>query len=146
MRNDAGILIAEDDDGHYSLIERNLFRSGINNEITRFRDGQGAVEFLTNLKDADNPKAKQPWLAILDIRMPKVDGLEVLRLIKNDSRLKVIPVIMLTTASNDQLIEQCHEIGCNVFVVKPIEYDDFVASMTQIGRFLSIVEIPSLCA
>lgn len=146
MRNDAGILIAEDDDGHYSLIERNLFRSGINNEITRFRDGQGAIDFLTHLKDVNNPKSKRPWLLILDIRMPKVDGIEVLKLIKQDPQLKVIPVIIMTTASNEQVIEQCHEIGCNVFIVKPVEYEQFVDSMTQVGRFLSIVEIPLLCA
>lgn len=146
MRNDVGILIAEDDDGHFSLIERNLFRSGINNEVTRFTDGQAVLDFLTHLKDLDSPKSKQSWLLILDIRMPKVGGLEVLEKIKNDSFLKIIPVIVMTTAGSEQVIEECHEAGCNVFVVKPVEYDKFVESMNQIGRFLSIVEIPALSA
>ncbi len=146
MRNDVGILIAEDDDGHFSLIERNLFRSGISNEVTRFTDGQNALNFLSQLKDSTNPKSKRPWLLILDIRMPKVDGFEVLETMKADPMLKIIPVIVMTTAGNEQVVEKCHEAGCNVFIVKPVEYDQFMESMTQIGRFLSIVEIPALSA
>lgn len=144
MRNDVGILIAEDDDGHFSLIQRNLSRVGITNEVTRFSDGQGILDFLTHLKDSNNPKSKQPWLLILDIRMPKVDGYEVLKIMKSDPLLKVIPVIVVTTAGNEKVIEECHEAGCNVFVVKPVEYSEFVEAITQIGRFLSIVEVPIL--
>lgn len=146
MRENASIMIAEDDDGHYSLIERNLFRSGVNNSITRFRDGQGAVDFLERLKDSGNPQSRLPWLMILDVRMPKVDGLEVLRLIKRDPVLKVIPVIIMTTAASREVIAKCHEAGCNVFIVKPVEYGQFVDSMAQIAHFLSIVELPLLSA
>ena len=144
MRSDVGILIAEDDDGHFSLIERNLFRSGISNEVTRFTDGQDTLDFLSQLKDSTNPNSKRPWLLLLDIRMPKVDGFEVLETMKADPTLKIIPVIVMTTAGNEQVVDKCHEAGCNVFIVKPVEYEKFMESMTQIGRFLSIVEIPAL--
>ena len=144
MHRDVGILIAEDDDGHFSLIQRNLSRAGIDNDVTRFSDGQAVLDFLNHLKDPDNPRLHHPWVLILDVRMPKVDGLEVLRTIKQDSLLKRIPVIVLTTAGDERVIEQCHEAGCNVFVVKPVDYTQFVETITQLGRFLSIVEVPDL--
>lgn len=144
MRDDAIILVAEDDDGHFSLIERNLLRSGINNQIIRLVDGQETLDFLTQLKDSNCPYSRKPCLLILDIRMPKVDGFAILKFIKNDPRLKKIPVVVLTTAGNQQAIDKCQKCGCNMFIVKPVEYEEFAGSINRIGHFLSIVEVPSV--
>ena len=144
MQMDAIILVAEDDEGHFSLIERNLFRSGINNHVMRFSDGQQTLDFLKQLKNPEFPNSRNPCLLILDIRMPKVDGFEVLAFMKNDSLLKKIPVIVLSTASDQQVINKCQECGCDMFVVKPVEYEDFVETMERIGHFLSVIETPSV--
>ena len=144
MRDDAIILIAEDDDGHFSLMEKNLLRSGIANEMIRFVDGQKTLDFLNQLKDPSFPHSKHPCLLILDIRMPKVNGLEVLKFIKADAQLKKIPVIVLTTAAGGPIIDECQKFGCNMFAVKPVEYEKFVEAINRIGRFLSIVEVPAV--
>lgn len=144
MRDEAIILVAEDDDGHFSLMEKNLLRSGISNKIIRFTDGQQTLDFLKQLKNPDFVHAKHPCLLILDIRMPKVDGLQILEFIKTDPLLKKIPVIILTTAGNQQIIDRCRDFNCSMFVVKPVEYEKFVESMDRIGHFLSIVEVPAV--
>lgn len=144
VRDDAVILVAEDDDGHFSLMAKNLFRSGITNRVIRFTDGQQTVDFLQQLKDPAFEYAKYPCLLILDIRMPKVDGFQILELLKTDPQLKKIPVVVLTTAGNPQIMERCRSYNCSMFVVKPVEYEQFVESMDRIGHFLSIVEVPAV--
>jgi CheY-like chemotaxis protein len=144
MRDDVVILIAEDDDGHYALIERNLIRSGIANQVIRLKDGQEALDHIKQLKDENSSVAKQPCLLILDIRMPKVDGFEVLTYMKQDRLLRKIPVIVLTTAGDRHAVDKCQDLGCNMYVVKPVEYDKFVEAMNRIGHFLSIIEVPAI--
>ena len=144
MRTDAIILIAEDDDGHFSLIEKNLFQTGITNQVIRFADGQQTLDFINQLKDPAFQYSTCPCILILDIRMPKVDGIQILNFIKTDPALKKIPVIVLTTAGNEEVVEECRRLGCNMFVKKPVEYEQFVESMNRIGHFLSIVEVPAV--
>lgn len=144
MRSDAIILVAEDDDGHFSLMEKNLLRSGLSNKIIRFTDGQQTLDFLKQLKNPTFIHAKHPCLLILDIRMPKIDGLQILEFIKTDTQLKKIPVIILTTAGNSSVIDTCRQFNCNMFVVKPVEYEAFVEAINRIGHFLSIVEVPAV--
>lgn len=146
MNKDAVVLVAEDDDGHFALIERNLIRCGVSNRVVRFRDGQEVVDYLAQAKHPDSDNNRRPMLLILDIRMPKVDGVEVLTRIKSDTVLRKIPVIMLTTTGDRQAIEKCQQLGCSMYVVKPVEYDKFIESIQKISRFLSILEIPVLCA
>ena len=145
MNKDALILVAEDDDGHFALIERNLIRSGISNQIVRFRDGQEILDFLEEAKTPDSENCSRAMLLLLDIRMPKVDGLEVLTRLKADETLRRIPIIILTTTGDHQAIDQCQRLGCNMYVVKPVEYDKFIESIQKICRFLSILEVPALC-
>lgn len=143
MDRNARILIAEDDDGHFTLIRRNLIRAGIVNETTRFCDGQAAMDFLNGVR-RQGLLAKQYFLLLLDLRMPKLNGLEVLRAMKSDTLLRRIPVIVLSTASTDEDINECHEYGCCMYLVKPVEYSRFVEMIQTVGAFLSILEIPSL--
>lgn len=144
MKDDAIILIAEDDDGHFSLMERNLLRSGISNQIIRFVDGWQTSDFLNQLKDPSFVHSKYPCLLILDLRLPGRDGMQLLKTIKADPQLKIIPVVMLTTADNEEIIDQCLASGCNMFITKPTEYEQFIQSMDRIGHFLSIIEFPAV--
>jgi CheY-like chemotaxis protein len=144
MNKDALILVAEDDDGHFALIERNLLRSGISNPIVRFRDGQEILDFLEEAKLPESDNFRRPLLLILDIRMPKVDGLDVLSRLKADDTLRKIPTIILTTTGDQQAVEQCQLLGCSMYVVKPVEYEKFIESIQKICRFLSILEVPAL--
>ncbi len=108
------ILIVDDDEGHAILIRENLEAAGLTNHIEHFRDGQAVLDFF--FKD---PRPKQEtYLLLLDIRMPKVDGIEALRRLKADPKLRKLPIIMLTTTDDTREVERCHELGCSVYIQK----------------------------
>src|SRR5687768_3803033 len=137
------IILAEDDDGHATLVERNLRRAGLTNRFTRYRDGQETLDHLlaTDGRSADiNPGQ---CVLLLDINMPRVDGVEVLRRLKSDPRTVMLPVIMLTTTDDPREIEKCYQIGCNVYVTKPVEYEAFVEAVKRLGFFLQVVRLPA---
>ena len=144
MRSDVVILTAEDDDGHFLLIKKNLRREGISNEIIRFSNGLELWDFLNRQGEGPVRKENKSYLLLLDIRMPKIDGIEVLRRIKVDPLLKKIPVIMITTTGNPEDVDLCHNLGCSMYVVKPVEYESFVEAIRKVGMFLSIVEMPQI--
>ena len=144
MKKEVVILIAEDDEGHASLIRKNLNRAGITNEIQHFKDGQEILDFLMKSNNGHHRKSGTAYLLLLDIRMPKVDGVEVLRQVKQDEELRKIPVIMITTTDDPREVEKCHKLGCSNYITKPIDYDKFVESIKQLGLFLMVVEIPAL--
>ena len=138
------IVVVEDDDGHATLIERNLRRAGLTNPVTRLRDGQEALDyfFAGNGAPAALPDATDSVL-LLDINMPRVDGIDVLRRLKADARTARIPTIMLTTTDDPREIERCYQLGCNVYITKPVEYDAFMEAIRRLGFFLQIVRIAS---
>jgi CheY-like chemotaxis protein len=136
------ILLAEDDEGHTALIKKNLKRAGIENEIIHFMDGQETLDFLFDKKKGR--KLGMAYLLLLDIRMPKVDGVEVLRQVKADNELKKMPVIIITTTDDPREVSRCHELGCSSYVTKPIDYNKFVEAIRQLGLFLLVVEVPIL--
>ena len=138
MNRDAVILVAEDEDGHFALIQRNLYRAGLDNQIVRFSDGQQVLDFFQN----DVSRQHSRYILLLDLRMPKVSGFEVLAHLKSDIHLKAIPVIVLTTANTPQDIQRCHELGCALYIVKPVEYESLVDAIQRIGSFLKVIEIP----
>lgn len=145
-KRDVTILIAEDDDGHAELIKDNLRESGVNNQIIRFRNGQEALDFFFAAPAADQP-GRQPgeaYLMLLDIRMPKVDGVEVLRRIKRDPELKNMPVIMLTTTDDPREIRACYELGCNCYITKPVDYQQFSEMLSRLGLFIMVVQVTPL--
>jgi len=143
------ILIAEDDDGHAELIVENLRDAGINNQIIRFRNGQEALDFFFNEPQPGTAAVRthgQAYMLLLDIRMPKVDGVEVLRQIKADPELKKMPVLMLTTTDDPREIEKCYSLGCSCYITKPLDYKQFSDTLTRLGLFLLVVQIPQLDA
>ena len=144
MKKEVIIVIAEDDDGHATLIEKNLKRAGILNEIIRFKDGQETLDYLFQKGKGARRENNKALMLLLDIRMPKVDGVEVLREVKADKELRKIPVIMITTTDDPREVENCHALGCSNYVTKPIDYDKFVEAIRQLGLFLLVVEVPNI--
>ncbi len=132
------ILLVEDDAGHARLIEKNLRRAGVSNGIIHLDNGQKAVDFLFAEEIANH----LPLLILLDLNMPVLDGYQVLSRIKADERTKCVPVVMLTTTDNPQEIARCYELGCNIYVTKPVEYEQFSEAIRNLGLFLSIVKVP----
>lgn len=126
------IVIAEDDAGHANLIKRNIRRAGFQNEIKHFADGEQTLDYF--FSDTSDIHC-QDHLLLLDIRMPKIDGINVLSKLRQDLQQIKIPVIIITTTDDPHEIEKCYKLGCNSYMVKPIEYDDFVEAFNQTGLF-----------
>jgi len=144
MKKEVVILVAEDDEAHALLIQSNLERAGISNEQIVFQNGRETLDFLFGRGTGRKREPDKPYLMLLDIRMPKVDGVEVLRQVKADPKLKRMPVIMVTTTDDPREIERCHELGCSSYVTKPVDYDQFVEAIRRLGLFLLVVEIPKV--
>lgn len=138
------ILVAEDDSGHARLIEKNLSRAGLHNPVLRFDNGQAILDFLFRNGNGPHRGLEAPYLLLLDIRMPRVDGVEVLRRVKQDPELRKVPVIMLTTTDDPREVERCHAIGCNSYLVKPVDYDKFAEAIRSLGLYLSLVQVPAI--
>jgi len=135
------ILIAEDDDGHAELIKEGLVDSGICNQIIRFLNGEDVWQFISCTGDKEVRDKNKSYLLLLDINMPKMNGEEVLLRIKSDKELKEIPVIMLTTTDDPREVETCYQLGCNLYITKPIDFMKFAETLKLLGLFLQVVKI-----
>ncbi|MCP4406010.1 MAG: response regulator [bacterium] len=135
------VLIAEDDDGHAVLIEEGLKESGVCNPIIRFSNGEEAWHFLSGTGDKDVRDPNKAYLLLLDIRMPRMDGIEVLKRMKGNEELKEVPVMMLTTTDDPREVEQCYQLGCNVYITKPVDFGGFTETLKRLGLFIQIVKI-----
>jgi CheY-like chemotaxis protein len=144
LNQEVVVLIAEDDEGHAVLIQKNLKRAGLTNPITHFKDGQEVLDFLFRKGPGPHRVSGTSYLLLLDIRMPKVDGVEVLRQIKQDKALCKIPVTMITTTDDPREVNKCHELGCSNYITKPIDYDNFIETTRKLGLFLTVVKVPSI--
>ena len=137
------ILLVEDDEGHRFLIRESLKAGGIVNEVRELADGQAALDYLFRHGPyREAAQAPRPGLILLDMKMPKVDGLTVLERVKNDPELKSIPVLMLTSTDDQRDVNRCYTLGANSYVVKPIQYEEFQARIKALGLFLDIVRFP----
>lgn len=143
------IVLIEDDDGHATLVERNLRRAGISNGFIRFRDGQQALDYFFGDAPVDPATSPYPpredltnFVVLLDLKMPRVDGFEVLRRLKEAPQTAAVPVIVLTTTDDPREIARCYELGCNVYITKPVEYDAFIEAVRRLGFFLQVVKLP----
>lgn len=136
------ILLAEDDEAHAVLVKRNLVRAGIANEVVHVADGQEALDFVHCQGNYESRKPNGPLLLILDINMPRMDGVEVLEKVKADESTAKIPIIMLTTTDDPREVHRCYEFGCSAYITKPVEYDAFVEAVKRLGLFLQVVQIP----
>ena len=142
MSSTPTILIVEDDEGHAILIRENLAMAGLKNPTEHFRDGQAVLDFFFDRQGRVIRGHDGAYLVLLDIRMPKVDGIEVLRRLKGDPQLRKLPVIMLTTTDDSREVELCHELGCNVYIQKPVDYDKFSEAIRRLGLFVMLLLVP----
>ncbi len=138
-----GIVMIEDDEGHARLIEKNIRRAGILNDIRHFTDGTTALDFLFNA--ADGPAKSGPAMILLDLNLPDMSGTDILARIKAEgSPLKRTPVVVLTTTDDKVEIERCYDLGCNVYITKPVNYESFAQAIRQLGLFLSVIQVPEV--
>jgi CheY-like chemotaxis protein len=145
LRQPITILLVEDDDGHARLIERNLRKVNLANPIERVRDGWEAIEYLHNQGAfTDRDRFARPRLVLLDINMPRMDGIEVLERIKADEHLHCLPVIMLTSTDNQLEIDRCYSAGASGYVAKPVNIVSLGEKLQRLGMFLEIVELPQV--
>jgi CheY-like chemotaxis protein len=136
------ILLAEDDEGHAFLVQQNLQEGGLSNRIVHVLNGHDALDYIHCRGSFSRRHPNGPLLLLLDINMPLLDGVEVLRTLKADPATAQIPIIMLTTTDDPREVKRCYELGCSSYVTKPVEYERFVEAIRRLGLFLSIVQVP----
>ena len=133
----------EDDVGHARLIERNIRRSGVNNEIVPFTNGTAAMNYLFGKNGDGQVQRGQALLILLDLNLPDMTGIDILRQIKQSKLLKAAPVVVLTTTDDSHEIKRCYELGCNVYITKPVNYESFAHAIRQLGLFVSVIQVPA---
>ena len=134
------IVMIEDDEGHARLIEKNIRRAGISNDIRHFTDGTTALDYLFNAPDG--PSQNGPCMVLLDLNLPDMSGTQILEKIKQDHRLHRTPVVVLTTTDDKIEIQRCYDLGCNVYITKPVNYESFADAIRQLGLFLAVIQVP----
>jgi CheY-like chemotaxis protein len=138
------ILLIEDDEGHARLIEKNVRRAGVSNVIVPFADGTAALAYLFGTDAGGTRRQRDPMLVLLDLNLPDMSGLDILARIKQDEQLRSTPVVVLTTTDDRAEIQRCYDLGCNVYITKPVNYDSFATAIRQLGLFLTVMQVPGL--
>jgi CheY-like chemotaxis protein len=146
MSNPVTIIMIEDDEGHARLIERNIRRSGVNNEILPFTNGTDAVAYLFGPDGSGTDQKSKALLILLDLNLPDMTGIDILKRVKENKHLKSTPVVVLTTTDDSQEIKRCYELGCNVYITKPVNYESFANAIRQLGLFFSVIQVPPAVA
>jgi CheY-like chemotaxis protein len=136
------IIMIEDDEGHARLIEKNIRRAGVGNEIIPFTNGTDALEFLMGPDGSgENNKGRQ-LLVLLDLNLPDMTGVDILEKVKGNEHTRRSPVVVLTTTDDQREIQRCYDLGANVYITKPVDYDGFANAIRQLGLFFSVMQVP----
>jgi CheY-like chemotaxis protein len=136
------ILIVEDDPNDVELTLTALAEYNLANEVVVTRDGQQALDYLYCRGEFGDRVDDNPAVMLLDLKLPKVDGLEVLQQIKSDERLKMIPVVVLTSSHEEKDMMRSYKLGVNAYVVKPVDFHEFVNAVKELGAFWAVVNEP----
>lgn len=136
------VLMAEDDDGHATLVRRNLQRAGLNIRPVHLRDGQELLDYVYRRAPWTNRSSHDALVMLLDLNMPRIDGVEVLRRLKTDKDLARIPIFVLTTTDNPFEIERCYALGAAVCLVKPVDYGAFSTMVQRLADLLTHARMP----
>ncbi|WP_246206325.1 response regulator [Propylenella binzhouense] len=136
------IVMVEDDEGHARLIERNIRRAGVNNEIKTFQDGTSALEFLLGSDGSGEVSRNRALLVLLDLNLPDMTGIDILAKVKANEHTRLAPVVVLTTTDDQREIQRCYELGANVYITKPVNYEGFANAIRQLGLFFSVMQVP----
>ena len=142
MTNPVTIIMIEDDEGHARLIERNIRRAGVNNEITSFRNGTDGLNYLLGADGSGEESSSRSMLILLDLNLPDMTGVDILAKVKSNPHTKRSPVIILTTTDDEREIKRCYDLGANVYITKPVNYEGFANAIQQLGLFLSVMQVP----
>ena len=137
------IVMVEDDEGHARLIEKNIRRAGVNNPIAPFANGTEALRYLFGADGSGLVNAGKPLLILLDLNLPDMTGVDILKKVKTNEHLKRVPVVVLTTTDDAVEIQRCYDLGCNVYITKPVNYENFANAIRQLGLFFSVIQVPS---
>ena len=129
------ILFVEDNDDHAELVMRSMEEHRVANHIFRVSDGEEALDFLFERGEYADEEVARPHVVLLDLRLPKVDGLEVLERIKQDEKLRKMPVVVLTTSEKESDIAKAYDLNANAYLVKPVDFEKFVDLMRDLGFF-----------
>lgn len=138
------IIMIEDDEGHARLIEKNIRRAGVTNEIISFRNGTTAINYLLGADGSGLAAVGRPSLVLLDLNLPDMTGIDILARLKANEYTRRTPVIVLTTTDDTREIQRCYDLGANVYITKPLNYESFANAIRQLGLFLSVMQIPEL--
>lgn len=136
------IVLVEDDEGHARLIVKNIRRAGVNNEIMPFQTGISALDFLLGEDRSGESNAGKQLLILLDLNLPDMAGIDILAQLKGNQHLKRSPVVVLTTTDDAAEIQRCYDLGANVYITKPVNYEGFANAIRQLGLFLSVIQVP----
>ena len=136
------IVMIEDDEGHARLIERNIRRAGVNNEIVPFRDGTSALAYLLGPDGSGEASARRHLLILLDLNLPDMTGIDILEKVKANPHTKRSPVVILTTTDDSREVQRCYDLGANVYITKPVNYEGFANAIRQLGLFFSVMQVP----
>jgi CheY-like chemotaxis protein len=137
------ILLAEDNSKDVELTLEALSEHNLANLVIVARDGVEAMEYLRYEGKFNTRKRENPAVILLDIKMPRMDGIEVLTAIRSDPELKTIPVVMLTSSREEPDLKRSYELGANAYVVKPVDFEDFIEAVKQVGIFWAVInELP----
>lgn len=137
------IIMIEDDEGHARLIERNIRRAGVTNEILPFANGNSALEYLMGPDGSGATHANRALLVLLDLNLPDTTGVAILEKLKSNPHLKRSPVVILTTTDDEREIQRCYDLGANVYITKPVNYEGFANAIRQLGLFVSVMQVPT---
>ena len=136
------IVMIEDDEGHARLITKNLQRAGVRNDIMAFANGTSALGFLLGPDGTGAANAGRSMLILLDLNLPDMTGVDILKIIKENEHLRRAPVVVLTTTDDQREIQRCYDLGCNVYITKPVNYEGFSNAIRQLGLFFSVIQVP----
>ncbi|MBS7586335.1 response regulator [Ancylobacter defluvii] len=132
----------EDDEGHARLIEKNIRRAGVNNQIVPFANGTDALAFLFGPNGSGEVSSGRSLLILLDLNLPDMTGIEILEKVKANPHTRLTPVVVLTTTDDAREIQRCYDLGANVYITKPVNYDGFANAIRQLGLFFSVMQVP----
>ncbi|MGO4287184.1 response regulator [Bosea sp. UNC402CLCol] len=132
----------EDDEGHARLIEKNIRRAGVSNEIIPFANGTDALNYLFGADGSGAISAGRQLLILLDLNLPDMGGVDILEKVKANTHTKRSPVVVLTTTDDSREIQRCYDLGANVYITKPVDYDGFANAIRQLGLFFSVIQVP----
>ena len=143
--NDVEILLVEDNMNDAELVMRALKKVNLTNKLVHVKDGADALDFIfAKGIFSDREIQNKPRVILLDIKMPRVDGIEVLRQVRQNEETRLVPVVMMTSSKEEQDIIRSYELGVNSFVVKPVDFNDFAKAVSELGMYWVLVNLPPI--